>query len=66
MKPELVIFLECCKYVANIVRHITSGESKRQAKMRLAQAKIDARKGAKPDYDIWQGTSADYDISVRG
>lgn len=66
MKPELIIFLECCKYIGFFVRNIANGESKRQAKMRLAQAKIDQRKVAKPVYDIWQGTSADFDISVRG
>ena len=47
------------------VRNIANGESNWQAKMRLAQAKIDQRKVAKPVYDIWQGTSADFDISVR-
>lgn len=66
MKPELIIFIECCKYIGCFVRNIVSGESKRQAKMRLAQAKIDARKVTSSAYDIWQGTSADFDISVRG
>lgn len=66
MKPELIIFLECCKYIGCFVRNIANGESKRQAKMRLAQAKINARKAIKPAYDVWQGTSADFDISVRG
>jgi hypothetical protein len=66
MKPELIIFLECCKYVGYFVRNIANGTNKRQAKMRLAQAKIDARNAQEPAYDIWQGTSADFDISVRG
>jgi hypothetical protein len=70
MKPEVIIFIESCRYAALLLRQLLTGEYKRINTMRKAQAKIDsrnlARKQAVQAFDLWAGTSADYDISTRG